>query len=43
MVDRILGRVREKGDGRDARDGGDAAATPVDAKAAMWGKVQLAR
>jgi acetyl-CoA carboxylase carboxyl transferase subunit alpha len=43
VVDRILGRVREKGDGRDARDGGDEAAAPVDAKAAMWAKVQLAR
>lgn len=46
MVDRILGRGRDRGDGRDGRGAHDEAATPptpTDAKAAVWSRVQLAR
>jgi acetyl-CoA carboxylase carboxyl transferase subunit alpha len=46
VVDRILGRGRDgrdAGDGRDGHPAPDAATTPVDAKAAVWARVQLAR
>jgi len=52
VVDRILGRGRDKGDGRErgdgrdgkgARDAATVPSTPADAKAAVWSRVQLAR
>lgn len=44
MVDRILGRGRDGRDGGEGRDGHPAAgAPPLDPKAAVWSRVQLAR